>query len=889
MSQGFQNYATAALYNEAETQNSSPPASGTLSFWFAVGTANGDTNSVKVYGYDTTNTYCWLNHLKDGSDDFCFAQVNGTIYAGWLTSNTAYFTKWVLSASPFTANAWNHVCLTWAAGGNVNLWINGVELTPTSRANSTAYASSVGYFFLGGGGGGNNYSNISGYNKSSDACGGDMAHVAIWSEVLSASDIAKLAAGMLPAYIGMVDSGALAAEVHYWPLTSNTTTDAWGTLNLTSSQATQQNDNTFNFTTSTFPGLNNNGSSASPTDDSTVLNALIAQSGAYGGTITWNTCNAILKTLTVPSNTTIVPTTAVPVHVVYFGPQSSTVVSTWPSGVADYALRNQNFRKGFPVFGTTLASDGSTAINLPLGLGSAINSTTATSMTLGTKQGQLIDTLARVSASGGKGLYLTLSDGTHTETVLVSLISTDTLTIARAQLGTSAYSWPNATTWNASGGGLASSNAGPTIVETILDTNITIGPNPSVANSCPLVINHNGNILGNDGMLVTTLTAGMTSSSTSVPIASATALGTLTNGSSVIMIDTEAMLVTGGAGTTTLTVTRGYDGSTAANHSNLATVTALNCCFGIANNSGSATFASVGGGTYLWATMFVGVSASNISINVQNSADFGMLIGNVQNVNLTNYSKSGTGWRISGTGDDALHMWGPISGLIVDGPTLQSADNRIVFSNEEGHNQISQGLGFAGNIDVSVYNLSITPINYLLNTTHPGFQLFPSENTTINITLDGMVMENEWGAVISESPVNGATGGSFALQMANISGNLVNNGGTQFVQIVSPFTCTRCSLANFAFTSAATGSYMLLIESGTLPPGPLNVSPRISACRRDGASRHRRRACPPSRIAGRRRSTTPWCKRAITATPAAPTCGSVWAPMNSLAYRSWHP
>lgn len=70
----------------------------------------------------------------------------------------------------------------------------------------------------------------------------------------------------------------------------------------------------------------------------------------------------------------------------------------------------------------------------------------------------------------------------------------------------------------------------------------------------------------------TTLTAAIVStSSTSISVASAT--GFPTSGNYTIVIDTERMTVTGGQGTTTWTVTRGVDGTTAATHSNSASVT----------------------------------------------------------------------------------------------------------------------------------------------------------------------------------------------------------------------------------------------------------------------------------------------------------------------------
>lgn len=78
----------------------------------------------------------------------------------------------------------------------------------------------------------------------------------------------------------------------------------------------------------------------------------------------------------------------------------------------------------------------------------------------------------------------------------------------------------------------------------------------------------------------TTLGAAITSTTaTSITLS---AVGSLpTSGTVVIKIDSEEMLVTAGLGTTTLTVTRGVNGTTAATHSNGATVTTASDTYGV--------------------------------------------------------------------------------------------------------------------------------------------------------------------------------------------------------------------------------------------------------------------------------------------------------------------
>lgn len=73
----------------------------------------------------------------------------------------------------------------------------------------------------------------------------------------------------------------------------------------------------------------------------------------------------------------------------------------------------------------------------------------------------------------------------------------------------------------------------------------------------------------------TTLSAAITTTgATSISVTSAS--GFPGSGNYAIQIDSEVLLVTGGQGTTTWTVTRGYNGSAAATHSNGATVTGGN-------------------------------------------------------------------------------------------------------------------------------------------------------------------------------------------------------------------------------------------------------------------------------------------------------------------------
>ena len=73
----------------------------------------------------------------------------------------------------------------------------------------------------------------------------------------------------------------------------------------------------------------------------------------------------------------------------------------------------------------------------------------------------------------------------------------------------------------------------------------------------------------------TKLTAAVTAAATTIHVDAATAAAFSTTGPFAIVVDNEVMSVTGGFGTTTWTVTRGTDGTTAAAHSSNSAVTLL--------------------------------------------------------------------------------------------------------------------------------------------------------------------------------------------------------------------------------------------------------------------------------------------------------------------------
>ena len=452
MSQDLSNNASASIY--PILVDVAVPAVGTLAFWF---NPNGYYNAQR---YSRTLNCCFFRAAYS-SLFFGVYQYNGVLYAGWSSNGglggvSPGMIAYTLPATPFVSG-WNLIVVTWNGSGQT-LFINGVSVqtaaAPTTFSNHTAW-----YF----GGTGN-----------VDSCGGILSHVALWSSVLGGSEIVSMAKGVLPASIP-----SSAGRSQYFPFlqaSGYTVPNLWGTVTMGLSACVVKPDPVFTLAFSQLPMLNSNGT----TDDATTIQAFLDQVAAYGGSIVWDTSNACMKDLRLQSNTSIrgvSPGSGV-ANLKRYGDDAS--------GINACALWNVNLRVGKPSRGTIpadgLAQGGPTPAKFPMGLGTAINSTgTITSMTLGTSQSLHMTVPSNLSARGpnAQPLYITLHDpaGVYQDEIFqVSSVTpgNDTITIAaRACLGTTAQQWAHATTW-ASGGGLASSNQGPVIYETILDKNINI-------------------------------------------------------------------------------------------------------------------------------------------------------------------------------------------------------------------------------------------------------------------------------------------------------------------------------------------------------------------------------------------------------------------------------
>lgn len=128
---------------------------------------------------------------------FLNLQANSTIAGGSLGSGVVGY---LISSQlhPRLLNAWNHIAVTQDANYLTKVYVNGVlSVTGILVISFTAPAAiQVG--------------RVTASGVSSQYFDGDMAHIAVWSSVLTPAQILSLSTDTLPSSIG--------SPVHYWPL-----------------------------------------------------------------------------------------------------------------------------------------------------------------------------------------------------------------------------------------------------------------------------------------------------------------------------------------------------------------------------------------------------------------------------------------------------------------------------------------------------------------------------------------------------------------------------------------------------------------------------------------------------------------------------------------------
>ena len=172
------------------------PTTGSLALWVKPTWAQTDGASHNFFCVrDSGATYQFVV-FKNGGDN--------KLYCGWQDISGANDTRVnPASTSLLTQNAWNHIVLTWTAGGTTTLYINGTSAGThgsTFTTNTAGVQQTIGTLA-------NGSIPLAGFSA-----GAAIAEVAVWSVVLAGSEVTTL--------YNSGSNGALASEVQNASLVS---------------------------------------------------------------------------------------------------------------------------------------------------------------------------------------------------------------------------------------------------------------------------------------------------------------------------------------------------------------------------------------------------------------------------------------------------------------------------------------------------------------------------------------------------------------------------------------------------------------------------------------------------------------------------------------------
>ncbi len=167
----------------------------TISLWFNAQSIpssgqNGWVDEESLYG---------LKFSEPNNPTFCYTINNGGAWTGCVSTTYS-----------FAPNTWYNLAFTWASGGDMYFYINGVASAPSGPVTGTLGTSSVvNYFEIG--------PSISGTPTSSSALDGDMANVQLYNASLSQAEITAL-------YQEGIGGAPVRPQniVGWWPLNGNT-------------------------------------------------------------------------------------------------------------------------------------------------------------------------------------------------------------------------------------------------------------------------------------------------------------------------------------------------------------------------------------------------------------------------------------------------------------------------------------------------------------------------------------------------------------------------------------------------------------------------------------------------------------------------------------------
>jgi Tfp pilus assembly protein PilX len=219
----------------------------------------------------------------------------------------------------------------------------------------------------------------------------------------------------------------------------------------------------------------------------------------------------------------------------------------------------------------------------------------------------------------------------------------------------------------------------------------------------------------------TTLSAAINSSQTTVTVASAS--GFPTSGNYGIQIDDEQMIVTGGQGTTTWTVTRGANGTTAASH-----VSGQSIVRDDAGTSGELSWNATTKTLTVTGTIFIDGSAkiSNGALNTYNGQATLYLSGTFYGNGSLCASVSGSACNFAGWNPDHemfMIVANGNGGQVTPGDSIQIANNFSYQGGLYGTNAVEFGNNV--NVDGPIVGSQILLSNNLTTNSFPNITVVP--------------------------------------------------------------------------------------------------------------------------------------------------------------------
>ena len=192
---GFDGGTAAVFDGESSLQASDTPlfSALTVAFWMKTTTDNGLAGGQWYQGAGLVD-----GELAGDTNDWGLSQLGTHVAFGIGASDRTIF-----STSSVNTGEWIHVAATWDTSGNMSLYLNG-QLETTYGGGSTVPRNTSNQFYIG-------------QDLSGNSFTGSLDQIQIFDSVLSAGQIASLAAVPEPAtYASLLGGGILCLVMSRW-------------------------------------------------------------------------------------------------------------------------------------------------------------------------------------------------------------------------------------------------------------------------------------------------------------------------------------------------------------------------------------------------------------------------------------------------------------------------------------------------------------------------------------------------------------------------------------------------------------------------------------------------------------------------------------------------